>query len=328
MKFLHLSDFHFGIEKRERYSSGDVAARKNSMRKVTEKIISIANSEHLDFIFLTGDFGWSASKEDYKKCREWLQQLLNDIDLDASKIFLCPGNHDIDRETMLDIEYPLNQVSANQKLKIERLDYLNGRFNNFINFYNELKIKPYLIGSKESTLVGIRETEKCIIVCLNTAWFAKNDDVQDKMWIGADLIEIIRSQLNDYPQKPVITIMHHPMTSWHEEERGNFEGTENVYSEVCKFSDIVLHGHTHETETQSFVFNNALIAGSGAIYQSRHYPHNFYLYDVDFIDSYASQIRKQYYLHNNKWLTMEEKLYDPSESIYLAPWVMKNNKYR
>ena len=41
MKFLHISDFHFGIEKREHFCAGDQAARTNSIREATEKIISI-----------------------------------------------------------------------------------------------------------------------------------------------------------------------------------------------------------------------------------------------------------------------------------------------
>lgn len=328
MRFLHVSDFHFGIEERERYSAGEVAVRSNSMKTATEEIVAISQQTPLDYIFLTGDFGWTASKADYQKCLIWLRQLLFETNMDVSKIFLCPGNHDIDRELMLDIEYPENQESANQKLKIERMEFLNGRFSNYIDFCNELGIKPYTIGNKESMLVGIHLNEDCTIVCLNTAWFAKNDEVQDYMWVGSNFIEIIKSQLRCISRKPVITIMHHPETSWHEAERGNFEGTENVYNEICKFSDIVLHGHTHEIASQDYIVQNALIAGSGAFYQSKRYPHNFYVYDVDFENTKALQYRTQHYLYGDRWATMKETLFDPSESIYLAPWVMKNYEFR
>lgn len=322
-----MSDFHFGIEEREHYSAAEIAARSNSMKEATNKILSISRHEPFDYIFLTGDFGWTASKEDYKKCVEWLQELLVNLDIDVSKIFLCPGNHDIDRDIMVDIEYPNDQSSANQKLKIERLELLNNRFSNYIEFCEKLGLKPYKIGNKESMLVGIRENKNCNIVCLNTAWFAKDDHVQDYMWVGANFIEIIKHQLSGISGKPVITIMHHPETSWHEDERGNFEGKENVYTEICKFSDIVFHGHTHETSSQDQLHQNALIAGSGAFYQARRYPHNFYVYDIDFENPNAMQYRTQYYLLGDKWLTMEENLFNPKESIFLAPWVMKNYRF-
>ncbi len=299
MHFLHIADVHFGCECRNGLRQADIAARNNYMKKLTDTILAIHRRKKLDFILFTGDIAFSASAKEYVLAAQWLNKVLRDCNLDAQHLFVCPGNHDIDRGEAEDLQFPNNQAMANRFLQVEKLPKLSRRFSDYIKFCGDMGFEPYKIGQEESFLVGLRDMGDYRIVCLNTAWFAINDEVRNDMWIGAGFTEILSAQLSEQ-EKPTITMMHHPKTCWHEEECSNFDGTDNVYAAVCTFSDLVLTGHCHETSTELESAHNALIGGTGALFERKNYSNCFYEYDIDF-SAKPGQKRICHFWHNNSW---------------------------
>lgn len=219
-------------------------------------------------------------------------------------LFLCPGNHDINRDEVEDIQYPTDQCNANRFLRIEKLDKLQRRFAQYIEFCKNLGLEKYTIGSKSSYLVGCRDMGRFRVVCLNTAWYAKEDAVKDKMWVGAGFWEIVKEGLAKC-KKPTVAIMHHPSSSWHEQERSMYLDRTNIYSEICDFADIILSGHTHEIKDSMEQKGKALVGASGALYEGKHYPNCFYTYNVDFA-SQGLQSRTRYFWNAGKWIPDQE----------------------
>lgn len=299
MHFLHIADVHFGCERGKKCTQADISARNNYMEKLTEVICNLNKEKSFDFILLTGDIAWSASTKEYLNASKWLNEIIEKCGLSNKKIFICPGNHDIDREEIEDIQYPSDQKSANSFLQIEKLQKLQRRFSEYINFCNNMNFEPYIIGDQENYLLGYRDMGDYRIVSINTAWYAKNDEVKDKMWVGAGFIEIIKDELKK-AKKPTITIMHHPTSSWHQHERSNYLETSNVYDDICSFSDLILTGHSHEIITSLIAQNKTLIGGTGALFERNNYPNCFYTYDIDFSKT-ETQYRTQHFWHAKSW---------------------------
>ena len=314
MYFLHISDTHFGLERGKSMGAAGSAERKTFMRSLTEEICTINTQKKLDFIVFTGDIAWAAAKEDYGDAKAWLNELINKTGISKKYILLCPGNHDISREEMEEKQYPGDQKEANRFLQVEKLHRLQQRFTQYINFCDDLGLEKYTIATEKSHLIGCRDIGDVRIVCLNTAWYAMNNLMKDKMWIGADLWKPIKVQLKSQ-KKFTIAIMHHPSTSWHDSERTTRPGTTNIYSELCGLSNLILSGHTHEIGDSMEIKGSALIGAGGALYQTENYLNCFYTYDFPVS---GRQTRTKYIWINNEWLT--SKKYIPSANSCKDVW--------
>lgn len=322
MRFLHISDAHFGIKPKDMGEVTNEATHSNYLDTLKDEIKKAFQKEKFDFIVFTGDVAWTAAKSDYNAAKAWLEDLLNVVHLTANQLYICPGNHDIIREVIEEFEFPDSQKTANKYLQVERLEKnLAKRFAEYNRFCDELGIPQYVIGGINNHMVGICEKEEFRVISINTAWYAKGDDVKDKMWVGANFVEVIKHELAKLPKKPTIAIMHHPVTSWNQQERSYYVECKNVYTEICKLADLILCGHTHESQSTNSIVEHALIASSGAAWQSTHYVHNFYVYDVTFKKTERQLLRTMYQYVGGRWHNEVEWLDTPwfSENSLILP---------
>jgi predicted MPP superfamily phosphohydrolase len=95
---LHLSDLHFEPDR-----SRDISIVKQALlwdiRNLSEKhgispdIVAFSGD-----LIQAGDFGYSHDRNDYETVEEqFIKPLLENLSLTAKKLFICPGNHDIQR---------------------------------------------------------------------------------------------------------------------------------------------------------------------------------------------------------------------------------------
>ena len=314
MFFLHLSDMHFGMNPNGGEDETGLAVRSNYMNVLANLIYEINQKKKIDFILVTGDIAWRAAPKDYAKAEKWLKDILERCKLLPERVFVCPGNHDVERDFVEQLEFPRAQNIADKYLRIEKLDELGMRFKHYTEFFHQMGLEEYTIGSRKSPLVGIRNMADFRVICLNTAWYAKGNEVKDRMWVGSGFMEVIKRELSECKKKPTIVIMHHPNTSWNEEERCDFGHNTNVFKEICEMADIVLSGHTHETNGLNINAGNALVVSGGALYQDKHYPHCFYAYEINFDAANCEQKRIRYYYSSGQWDSKEEKITLPGNN--------------
>lgn len=112
MRFLHISDLHFGIERRKGLEETSKIIRKNYMATLTEQIRNIVRKEPVDFIVFTGDVAWKASQNEYKDAKQWLTSLLEVCGLKNDKLYICPGNHDINRDIRVLSIFGKNKIAS------------------------------------------------------------------------------------------------------------------------------------------------------------------------------------------------------------------------
>jgi DNA repair exonuclease SbcCD nuclease subunit len=90
IKWLHLSDFHVGLD-----NYGQTQIFKYILQHIEERK---AKQGNLDFVFITGDIAQSGLEKEYEKFgNEFITPLKNILSKEC-KIFVVSGNHDVDRK--------------------------------------------------------------------------------------------------------------------------------------------------------------------------------------------------------------------------------------
>lgn len=274
--WLHISDLHL----RSSYD-GDIVLDK-LLEDITNFLIN--NSFNLDFIVLSGDISYSSKPEEYKIAFKFLDKLLEITHLDKNKLFLVPGNHDVDRGAIspgaqsirknLKSRDDINNLLANdddRSLMLKRLH----NYSQFIEDY----IKENIIfnNSKYYYLKKIRVNDLEIsIVGLNSAWLSGSNEDQGKLALGE---KQVRSALQQVENSDItIAIMHHPIGWLLDVDKSSVEPI------LYKKCDFILHGHLHEQNLNQINAPGraSTIIAAGASFEKRltHNSYNFVQLDL------------------------------------------------
>lgn len=246
MKILHLTDFHF---------DGSGKHKENELRLVDALLESLKSYKgQLDFIFFTGDLVWKGNNIDdfYETEKILLDRLANELDIPKTSIFICPGNHDVQRNQEL-------EVVTESLMKIDSLETLDdmvlkndGRtlrasLKNQKNYF-KFQADFYKEHSKEKGDISVNSlytshkrkiNEKNVgITTINSAWRANDSKIDsgNLMFPITYLKEAIR-EIKDCDIK--ILLLHHPLQDF---KHWNQFALEDI---IYKDYDLMFSGHVH-----------------------------------------------------------------------------------
>jgi DNA repair exonuclease SbcCD nuclease subunit len=94
MLLLHLSDIHFRRGVAGTAMDPDLTLRNEIILDVEKMCGQLGK---VDAVLLSGDIAYSGHAEEYQFALRWLEQLCNICGCSTSNVFMCPGNHDVDR---------------------------------------------------------------------------------------------------------------------------------------------------------------------------------------------------------------------------------------
>jgi hypothetical protein len=240
LSWLHVSDFHMGMDgfgQRNIFSRiiSEVCDRKKSVRPP-------------DFVFISGDVANTGQLEEFAAFNTDfvapLVTLLGDEYLE--RVFLVPGNHDVDRTKgravrRYDVltEVP-NLLDPTAEGLAERAALLT-RFKSFDEFNWTLENTRW-VGSpdgffaKRFAISGLDVG----ILCINTAWFCGSTGEQLRLTPGRAMIEKGIEALQDC--NPLFVVGHHPFEWWVPAD------SKLMRSLLSKQGAIYLCGHLHKSE--------------------------------------------------------------------------------
>jgi len=94
LTWLHLSDWHQGSKDFDRQ-----VVRDALISDIKNRTDISQNLEKIDFIVFSGDVAFSGKPDEYEFAKEELfEPLLKACNLSSEKLFIVPGNHDLDRD--------------------------------------------------------------------------------------------------------------------------------------------------------------------------------------------------------------------------------------
>ncbi|WP_312561945.1 metallophosphoesterase [Anaerospora sp.] len=268
ISFIHLSDIHFVK------TSGNPADVDNDLRNalLTDIRLNAKNDlQEFDGILVGGDIAFSGNKEEYKKAKEFLEEITNIFNKSKSSVYCVPGNHDVNQ---LVPKNSLAVYEAQCKLdQIESLDETDKKFENYINdhYYNDILFKTTQEYNDFASMfecnthsgminwVHVFDMDynmKLKIHGINSCFLSNSDDHKKDnrlMYIG-------QTQIPTRDQDVIVmSLCHHPPEYW--------KFLSDIQTKMNKRADIQLYGHKH-TQSISLTSENVIIT-SGATHPVR-----------------------------------------------------------
>lgn len=227
LNWLHLSDIHFN------YENFDVKRMRALLIRQLEVIME---REPVHFVVITGDLAFKGGNYS-KELLSFLNQVLQVCRLDASHLFMVPGNHDLKRTqartAMLDsLQREETFEDTNGSLKKELLKSQEA----FYKFYTGFKGGK----SKEKELYWTFIGEGYNIIHINTALLCGKDGEEGKLKL--ELSELLRAvEKVKKSENLSIAIGHHTLECLSEANRKKVFYLFEDYG-----VDLYLCGHLHK----------------------------------------------------------------------------------
>jgi len=225
---------------------------RNDLLQDVEKMV--AERGPMTAVVVTGDIAYSGKKSEYEQASAWLDQICSASKCDIESVYVCPGNHDVDREFLKqngmieDVHDAVRgQATHNEResLLMRRLEQPTAQallyaplreYNDFAaryscSFYAEPGSYAW-----ESDDISLNDGSAIRVRGLNSVLLSGPRDVPKNLFLGERSYAMLRHSGVEY-----LTICHHP-PAW------LLDGDE-VEEALRDRSRIMLFGHEHDQRT-------------------------------------------------------------------------------
>ncbi|MBS2964240.1 metallophosphoesterase [Actinocrinis puniceicyclus] len=274
VRWLHVSDFHFGTGMS---GYGMTNVLKTLLRTVRERRQLEGPP---DFVFATGDLGNRGQAADYELCETFFARLVEAAGVDPSRLWIVPGNHDVDRRLA---RGAVRTLSTPQEADEWFFDEPANRAFHIAKFAEYRRFAQRFLPGRQfapGDVVHLPEVvsvggSRIGVLPLNSSWFSCGDDDLQNLWIGSRLVRERTEALRAAGAELIIALLHHPYSFLHENE-----GAESWLRQEC---DIVLRGHLHTTDVKYVVSadGHSLEIAAGASYQGPAQPCSAFYCELD-----------------------------------------------
>lgn len=265
--WLHLSDIHFHPSTAWRDSS----IRRDLLAFLKRKFESGIPKPQM--IFCTGDIAYGETKqaslqEQYKDAISFFDDLLTCCGLTKDRLFLVPGNHDINRKKISkDQQARLVEMAKssrshvtniNQRFSDCDLDHTNAmaRLTDYGNFIQEYRPELHKENYHLYAHTLVLDNYRIGIAGFNSAWSCAGPEDDRHVWLAS---EWQFNYMNDklYETDIKIGLIHHPFDWLTETEH------HDAVKRVSQNYNFILHGHTHTSWVTPT--DNCVMLAAGAI---------------------------------------------------------------
>ncbi len=274
--WLHISDLHFGHG-----NAGTYADQRLVLDALRQDAANIAGRRGIpvpDALLVTGDIAFSAgvrSPTEYQDASEYLRMLRDSLRIPRERVFVVPGNHDVQRTADAELLGRLliealrdGKRTVDEVLMLEDVrKLLVRRQQNYQQFAKEFA--PYCLPDGDAS--RRLDAWMCQIpahgltlrlVGFNTALLAAADDDRGKLGIGLGALSQAFLHPAIGPNEVVVALGHHPLRD------GWLRNESEIAGWLRKHAQVYLSGHIHVHDTEqsrqgggnSFVW---LSAGAG-----------------------------------------------------------------
>lgn len=323
-RWLHLSDFHVGK---------DDYGQIKLFQYILKHIQDCQEKDIIpDAIFITGDVADKGKKEQYDLFMNEFILPLKNIYEKVPKIYIVPGNHDVDREQCKLAAASLYDVLNGKQINffdisaagLSARNEIRNRFLCFQNSFTEELCFPVNGIFEEKGYfkdIQIKEDKTIGIIGLNTSWLSCSKDDKEKMTPGKYMLEEALAEIADSDYKLVLG--HHPLSWFQPEQR------QQIHTLLARHKAIYLHGHMHKNSGEyACALNTAFLTlQGGAAFQAREdeiYYNALQWGELDFEDRTIRIIPKKWGAFNQEFMPdfsdrLPETFREEGKDSYLFP---------
>jgi len=267
IRLLHLSDLHI---------HNDAAAAIYRTQLETDSIDELG-VKRLDYLIISGDIANTATEAEYRAAFKFVDGIVKRFGLDASRVVVVPGNHDVDWESSLKAyvfqyrsKMPLS-VASNRIIAAGDIGVLirddeayQQRFANFsTHFYGRIYGgSGYPTDVREQAVIRAHSEDRLLFLGLNSAWdldhhFRERYSINSES-VSRAIDEIHSKQYDGWLK---IAIWHHPVS-----------GTQAMNGEFLQLLAVhefkmCMSGHIHEASEGFYKYDSDRslhLVGAGA----------------------------------------------------------------
>jgi 3',5'-cyclic AMP phosphodiesterase CpdA len=307
LTWLHLSDWH------QKGMEFDRKVVRDALLEDIKKRQDIhPDLEKLDFIVFSGDLAFSGKKEEYKAAQKYLlDPLLDAAGLDKSRIFIVPGNHDLDRDFFellpegikkpLTEEKEIKEWLEDNKKRSRMLEPFEA-FNEFIKDYASGSFSGYAdsyrlaTAGKDIALMGFNSALMC------GRRRDENNEIDDKGKLIIGEHQVYDSLRKNQDADLRIVVLHHPL-DWLTEQ-----DCIRVESRLKQEAHFILCGHQHRPKVtiETGTAGDCIIIPAGASYDRRtaaypQYNNAYNFVHLDFVNNKGAIYLRCWSDRLNKW---------------------------
>lgn len=218
--FLHISDLHAGPT-----AAGARLEMDYAVRQLCDDISKRQGfgAQAPEVLLVTGDIGSTAatrSADEYKIAYEYLKKIQSHAGVADDKVFVVPGNHDVDRSTYADddVRRWLDELRSSRGLSADSLtdldrERLRQRFNQYSLFEERIMTNKDVVRSKHIPGLwhysGASTSGLSYTLCgINSALLSLSQDETGKLEVGTAQATFCLDPLADAHAS--IVMLHHP----------------------------------------------------------------------------------------------------------------------
>ena len=247
IKIIHISDFHLESESLSVEKENIINALAADLKGYVDKnTILCITGDLID----KGASGFQDKDDAYIIFETvFLDRIISENPDLKGKIFIVPGNHDIDRTKIDNVSQAGLKASLNDEKALNDFIILNRRESNHLG-----RIDKYLSWEKDfysknnkGNITNFDNTFKVEvddhsigITCLNSSWLCKDDSDKGNLLIGKNQVENSLKFIDECEVK--IALAHHPIEFIQKFDR------DSVKSLLYRHYDVFLTGHVHELD--------------------------------------------------------------------------------
>ena len=273
LTWLHISDIHFHPKTEWRGS-----AARDALLEYLKDIYDRKESWLPDLIFCTGDIAFGQTKESplpdqYEQARAFFEALLmvcgrNGLSLPKERLFVVPGNHDVNRNSInSDAQATLTGWAKDPTKHVAEINRrFDSRSKEFLDAIKRLDeyaqfIKDYLPhqhdenGRHHYTVTVDINGLSVGIAGFNSAWSCAGPEDDRTIWLASEWqFNSARPRIKDAAVR--IGLMHHPI-DWL-----NYYDQDVAKRRIAADFDFWLHGHIHNAWVEPNQSHITIAAGA------------------------------------------------------------------
>jgi len=198
-----------------------------------------------EIVVVSGDIAFKGVEKEYDLAKKFFDELLASLNLGKDKIFIVPGNHDVNRKLYRPNDVPAYKNMRDLNVELENSHYRSDLLKGMSDYFSFIKKNyPHLKSQHEKLVPFVAPyTTACGktigIIGLNSAWMCRKSPDERQIAVGEYQIKKAMEALGKEKALDLqIFMFHHPLTwLW------------PVDKDICRkyFNDaILLCGHLHE----------------------------------------------------------------------------------
>ncbi|MDF1594363.1 MAG: metallophosphoesterase, partial [Desulfobacterales bacterium] len=239
-QILHISDLHINDDKKEKFGRSLVLdplierVKQDKQKGIQPEIVVV-----------TGDVAYKGVMSEYELAKVFFDELLSGLNLSDERLFIVPGNHDVNRNKYRPKDIPAYENVQELNIELENEDYRGDLLKGLGDYFDFIKSHyPHLKSYHKNMIPFINMYhsncgKKIGIVGLNSAWMCRKSPDEKTIAIGEFQVKTALQELKKMGRPDQqINLFHHPL-SW-------LWATDRNRCRTYFNNTVLLTGHLHD----------------------------------------------------------------------------------